>query len=68
MRNIKHLFVDCSPARSRAGVCVEEARLDGARAFGVIDAHHSFIMAHSHVLDEVVRFLRTGAFSPERGI
>jgi len=47
-------------------VRVEEARLEGAQDFGVVPARHPFIMAQSHVLDEVVRFLRTGAFSAER--
>jgi len=47
-------------------VRVEEARLEGAQDFGVVAARHPFIMAQDHVLDEVVRFLRTGAFSLKR--
>lgn len=47
-------------------VRVDEARLQGARAFRVVSASHAFIMAQAHVLDEVVHFLRFGEFSPER--
>ena len=45
-------------------VRVEEARLEGARAFTVVSARHAFIMAQAHVLDEVVHFLRFGEFCP----
>lgn len=43
-------------------VRIDEAPLEGAAEFRVVQARHPSIMARAHVLDLVVRFLRTGSF------
>ena len=43
-------------------VRVDEAPLEGATEFRIVQARHPTIMAQSDVLDLVVRFLRTGSF------
>lgn len=45
-------------------VRIDEAILAGQRAYRVVRAHHTFIMALPPVLDEVVHFMRHGTFSP----
>ncbi|MCB9758656.1 MAG: alpha/beta fold hydrolase [Alphaproteobacteria bacterium] len=45
---------------------VDEARLPNARAFRVVEAHHTVIMANPTVQRLTLAFLRTGAF-PEEG-
>jgi len=45
-------------------VRIDEAPLPGSADFRVVKARHPFIMGQAHVLDLVVRFLRTGSFEP----
>lgn len=51
------------PGPDDGKVSIEAARLEGAVAFKVVDASHTFIMNDLEVAREVLRFLRTGRFS-----
>jgi pimeloyl-ACP methyl ester carboxylesterase len=51
------------PGPDDGKVAVSSARVEGAADFIVVPATHTFIMNRSDVADEVVHFLRFGAFS-----
>jgi hypothetical protein len=51
------------PGPDDGKVSIDAARLEGAVAFKVVDATHTFIMNDPEVAEEVLRFLRTGRFS-----
>lgn len=51
------------PGPDDGKVAVERARLEGAAAFLVIEATHTFIMNHKEVAEETLHFLREGRFS-----
>lgn len=50
------------PGPDDGAVSIESAKLQGATDFIVVDATHTFIMSSAAVAEQVVRFLRTGAF------
>ncbi len=50
------------PGPDDGKVGVENARIDGASAFLVIPATHTFIMNRRDVADEIVHFIRNGTF------
>lgn len=51
------------PGPDDGKVSVDRARLEGAAAFLVIEATHTFIMNHRGVADQTIHFLREGRFS-----
>jgi triacylglycerol lipase len=51
------------PGADDGKVGVERARVEGADAFRVIPATHTFIMNRQDVADECIQFLREGRFS-----
>lgn len=53
------------PGPDDGKVSVARARLDGSADFIVVPATHTFIMNRRDVAEEVVHFLRQGAFSDE---
>jgi triacylglycerol lipase len=50
------------PGPDDGAVGIDRARIEGAADFLVVPATHSFIMNQSDVADEVLSFLRSGAF------
>lgn len=48
-------------------VRVEEARLDGASDFMVVDAIHTFIMDHPDAVEAIKNFLKVGRFDAAHG-
>ncbi len=53
------------PGPDDGKVSVDRARVEGATDFMVVPATHTFIMNRRDVAEEVVHFLRQGAFRPE---
>ena len=50
------------PGPDDGKVAVDRARLEGAEAFLVVEATHTFIMNHRGVADQTIYFLREGRF------
>lgn len=50
------------PGPDDGKVAVDRARLEGADAFLVVEATHTFIMNHRGVADQTIHFLREGRF------
>ena len=53
------------PGPDDGKVAVDRARLEGADAFLVVEATHTFIMNHRGVADQSIYFLREGRFLTE---
>lgn len=53
------------PGPDDGKVGVDRARLQGADAFLVVEATHTFIMNHRGVADQTIHFLREGRFDPD---
>ena len=49
--------------RDDGSVSVESAKLDGMKAFLVVQENHTFIMYDARVIDEIIHFLQRGSFS-----
>jgi len=55
------------PGPSDGAVSVERTRLEGAAAFKVVPATHTFLMNRADVAADVIRFLSEGTFSASQG-
>ncbi|MFT5837210.1 MAG: triacylglycerol lipase [Candidatus Azotimanducaceae bacterium] len=50
------------PGKDDGKVSVDSAQIEGVSAFKVVHATHPFIMKKKAVIQEVIHFLKTGAF------
>jgi len=61
-RSINWINSGMIPGKDDGKVSIENAKETGATAFKVVHASHPMIMKKKSVIDEVIRFLKTGQF------
>ena len=66
-RVIEPWFASMIPGASDGKVSVESARVEGMQDFLVVPYSHTFIMQREEVVEQVVCFLRNGAFTTAGG-